>query len=124
MGQLLLTLACSAGGVAVPNLDYAASHYSPDFVRCLALLLGAGEGGAFSWRHMAALTGERMMMEVDTLAMFNDNLVGWLRGGDDRVGAWHLHKKHSASSIQSTPIEALERGTGTRLPLNLANPQR
>lgn len=75
MGQLLLTLACSAGGVSVPNLDFAAAHFSPDFVRCLALLLGAGEGGAFSWRHVAALTGERMMMEVDTLAIFNDNLV-------------------------------------------------
>lgn len=77
MGQLLLTLACSAGGVSVPNLDYASVHFSPDFVRCLALLLAAGEGGAFSWRHMAALAGERMMMEADTLAMFNENLVGW-----------------------------------------------
>ncbi|KAI8469985.1 MAG: hypothetical protein J3K34DRAFT_377450 [Monoraphidium minutum] len=75
MGQLLLTLACSAGGVAVPNLDFAAAHFSPDFVRMLALLLGTGEGGAFSWRHMAALTGERMMAEVDALAGFNDHLV-------------------------------------------------
>jgi hypothetical protein len=76
MGQVLLTLSCSAGGIAVPNLDYAAAHFSSDYVRCLALLLGAGEGGAFSWRHMAALAGERMMMEVDQLAAFNDNLVG------------------------------------------------
>jgi hypothetical protein len=81
MGQLLLTLACSAGAPAPPSLDYAAAHFSPDFVRALALLLGASEGGAFSWRHMAALAGERLMMEVDSLAMFNDNLVGWGAGG-------------------------------------------
>jgi hypothetical protein len=86
MGTLLLTLACSAGSPAPPSLEYAAAHFSPDLVRCLALLLGAAEGGAFSWRHMAALTGERLMMEMDSLAMFNDNLVGG-RGGAGWGGA-------------------------------------
>lgn len=86
MGHLLLTLACSAGGVAAPNLDFAAAHFSPDFVRLLQLLLGASEGGAFSWRHVAALTGERMMAEVDSLAVFNDHLVGGVQLGRGGLG--------------------------------------
>jgi hypothetical protein len=81
MGQLLMTLACSLGAVPVPSLDYVSMHYSPDFVRLLALLLGVADGGVFSWRHLIAVLGERILQEHDSLSIFNDHLVGkWGRG--------------------------------------------
>ena len=76
MGELLLTLACSvSGGAAPPSLELAAAHFSPDLARCLALLLGAADGGAFSWRHFAALAGERLMVELDGLGSLSDALA-------------------------------------------------
>lgn len=76
MGQLLLQLACAVGGLPSPSLDFAHAHYSPEFVRMLMLLLGVAEGGAFSWRAVSALLGERLLLEMDTLAIFNEQLVG------------------------------------------------
>jgi hypothetical protein len=78
MGQLLLQLACAVGSLPSPSLDFASLHYSPEFVRLLMLLLGVADGGGFSWRAVSALLGERLMLEVDALAMFNEQLV---RGG-------------------------------------------
>lgn len=76
MGQLLLTLACSvSAGAAPPSLDLASAHFSPDFVRCLSLLLGAAEGGAFSWRHFAAIAGERLMVALDGASSLSDALI-------------------------------------------------
>jgi len=75
MGQLLMTLACSLGAVPLPTLDYVSVHYSPDFVRLLALLLGVADGGVFSWRHLIAVLGERILQEHDSLSIFNDHLV-------------------------------------------------
>jgi hypothetical protein len=75
MGQLLLQLACAAGSLPVPSLDFASAHYSPEFVRLLVLLLGVADGGGFSWRAVSALLGERLLLEVDSLAMFNEQLV-------------------------------------------------
>lgn len=76
MGQLLLGLACAGSAPVPPSVELAALHYSPDLLRLLGLLLGVGEGGVFSWRHLIALMGERALMELDTLNMFNNNLVG------------------------------------------------
>jgi hypothetical protein len=76
MGQLLLQLACAVGGLPSPSLDFAHAHYSPEFVRLLLLLLGVAEGGAFSWRAVSALLGERLLLDMDTLAIFNEQLVG------------------------------------------------
>jgi hypothetical protein len=75
MGQLLLQLACAVGSLPSPSLDFASLHYSPEFVRLLVLLLGVADGGGFSWRAVSALLGERLMLEVDALAMFNEQLV-------------------------------------------------
>jgi hypothetical protein len=75
MGQLLLGLACAGSAPVPPSVELAALHYSPDLLRLLGLLLGVGEGGVFSWRHLIALMGERALMELDTLNMFNNNLV-------------------------------------------------
>lgn len=85
MGQLLLQLACAVGGLPSPSLDFAHAHYSPEFVRLLMLLLGVAEGGAFSWRAVSALLGERLLLDMDALAIFNEQLVslclvGWLVG--------------------------------------------
>lgn len=41
----------------------------------VALMLGASEGVGFSWRHLSAVLGERMMSEMDSLAMLNDTLI-------------------------------------------------
>jgi hypothetical protein len=76
MGQLLLQLACAVGGLPSPSLDFAHAHYSPEFVRLLLLLLGVAEGGAFSWRAVSAILGERLLLDMDTLAIFNEQLVG------------------------------------------------
>ena len=92
MGQLLMTLACSLGAVPLPTLDYVSMHYSPDFVRLLALLLGVADGGVFSWRHLIAVLGERILQEHDSLSIFNDHLVGregrggkgWEEGREER----------------------------------------
>lgn len=81
MGQLLLQLACAVGGLPAPSLDFASLHYSPEFVRLLLLLLGVADGGSFSWRAVSALLGERLLLEMDSLAMFNEQLVrgrGWM----------------------------------------------
>jgi len=75
MGQLLLQLACAIGSLPSPSLDFAAAHYSPEFVRLLMLLLGVAEGAAFSWRAVSALLGERLLLDMDTLAIFNEQLV-------------------------------------------------
>eukprot|EP00879_Flechtneria_rotunda_P012154 GHRR01012694.1.p1 GENE.GHRR01012694.1~~GHRR01012694.1.p1 ORF type:complete len:873 (+),score=416.93 GHRR01012694.1:315-2933(+) len=76
MGQLLLQLACAAGNLPTPSLDFASMHYSPEFVRLLMLLLGVADGGAFSWRAVSALLGERLLLEMDSLAIFNEQLLG------------------------------------------------
>ncbi len=85
LGQLMLTLACSvsAHAAALPSLDFAAQHHSPDLVRTIALLLAAGDhmaggggGSGFSWRHLWAVIGEYAAAEVDSLGSFNDSLVG------------------------------------------------
>jgi hypothetical protein len=75
MGQLLLQLACAVGGLPSPSLDFAHAHYSPEFVRLLMLLLGVADGGGFSWRAVSALLGERLLLDMDTLAIFNEQLV-------------------------------------------------
>lgn len=75
MGQLLLQLACAGGSLPTPSLDFASMHHSPEFVRLLMLLLGVADGGGFSWRAVSALLGERLLLEMDTLAMFNEQLV-------------------------------------------------
>lgn len=77
MGQLLLQLACAVGGLPSPSVDFAHAHYSPEFVRLLVLLLGVAEGGAFSWRAVSALLGERLLLDMDSLAIFNEQLVRW-----------------------------------------------
>jgi hypothetical protein len=76
MGQLLLQLACAVGSLPSASLDFASMHYSHEFVRLLVLLLGVAEGGGFSWRAVSALLGERLLLETDTLATFNEQLVG------------------------------------------------
>mgnify|MGYP003587167614 CR=1 FL=1 len=78
MGQLLLQLACAVNAPAAPSLDFASMHYSMEFVRLLMLLLGVADGAAFNWRAVSALLGERLLLEMDSLAMFNEQLVGWL----------------------------------------------
>lgn len=75
MGQLLLTLACAGGSLPAPSLEFASVHFSPEFVRLLVLLLGVSDGAAFSWRAVSALLGERLLLEMDGLAVLNEALV-------------------------------------------------
>jgi hypothetical protein len=107
MGQLLLQLACAAGSLPVPSLDFASAHYSPEFVRLLMLLLGVADGGGFSWRAVSALLGERLLLEMDALAMFNEQLVSvseHIAGGGGRWGGVRLVAGlRSASSVEPAP---------------------
>lgn len=109
MGQLLLQLACAVGGLPSPSLDFAHAHYSPEFVRLLMLLLGVADGGGFSWRAVSALLGERLLLDMDTLAIFNEQLVSrcpslpsrhrWLASSytviivvsREALSCWHCH---------------------------------
>lgn len=75
MGQLLLQLACAVNAPAAPSLDFASMHYSVEFVRMVMLLLNVADGAAFSWRTVSAFLGERLLLEMDSLAMFNEQLV-------------------------------------------------
>jgi hypothetical protein len=92
MGQLLLQLACAVGGLPSPSLDFAHAHYSPEFVRLLMLLLGVADGGGFSWRAVSALLGERLLLDMDTLAIFNEQLVSGCSSLPSRhTGGLQLH---------------------------------
>eukprot|EP00878_Enallax_costatus_P043494 GHUV01051497.1.p1 GENE.GHUV01051497.1~~GHUV01051497.1.p1 ORF type:complete len:204 (-),score=54.80 GHUV01051497.1:379-990(-) len=78
MGQLLLQLACAVNTSSAPSLDFASMHYSMEFVRLLVMLLGVADGAAFNWRAVSALLGERLLLEMDSLARFNEQLVSGL----------------------------------------------
>lgn len=58
LGQLLLTLACSVGGLPLPSLDFAAVHYSQ-------------VGGGGQWR----------VVPYSSLALFVDNTRGSIVSG-------------------------------------------
>ncbi|WIA17811.1 hypothetical protein OEZ85_009321 [Tetradesmus obliquus] len=104
MGQLLLQLACAVGSLPAPNLDFAAAHYSAEFVRLLVLLLGVADGGGFSWRAVSALLGERLMLEVDALAMFNEQLLEDLSHEMENGRLFRLASK--LSFVTDRPAEA------------------
>lgn len=44
-------------------------------MRLLMLLLSVADGAAFSWRAVSAVLGERLLMETDSVAVFNEQLV-------------------------------------------------
>jgi PAB-dependent poly(A)-specific ribonuclease subunit 3 len=46
-----------------------------EFVRMVMLLLNVADGAAFSWRTVSAFLGERLLLEMDSLAMFNEQLL-------------------------------------------------
>lgn len=50
VGQLMASLACAGSGLAVPDLDYAGTHYSHDLVRLRRVLRGfALVFGSVAW---------------------------------------------------------------------------